>query len=149
MRQVGIHRRVVDAGAVAAFVFGAIERHVGVTQNVAGIVGAAVDHGDADRGADDDVVAVDRVGRADRGDDAPGDRLQRIGIRGAGGDDGEFVAAEPGDEIVAAHDAAEALRDVENQLVADVVAERIVDVLEVVEVDVEHGRRRAAARALR
>ena len=91
----------------------------------------------------------DRIGRADRGDDASGDRLQRIGIGCAGGDDGEFVAAEPRDEIVAAHDAAQPLRDVEDQLVADMVAERVVDVLEVVEVDVEHGRGRAAARALR
>ena len=56
-RQVGVHRRVVDAGAVAAFVLGAIERHVGVAQDVGGVADAAVDHGDADRGADDDVVA--------------------------------------------------------------------------------------------
>ena len=151
--QVGVHRRVVDAGAVAALVLGAIERHVGVAQNVGGVAGAAVDHGDADRGADDDVVAADGVGRADRGDDAPGDGLQRIGIRRAGGDDGEFVAAEPRHQIVAAHDAAQPLRDVEDQLVADVMAERVVDVLEVVEVDVEHrrgrGRRRAPRRSTR
>ena len=85
------------------------------------------------------------VGRADRGDDAAGDGLQRIGIRGAGGDDGELVAAEAGDQIVAAHDPAQTLRDVEDQLVADVVAERVVDVLEMIEIDVEHGRRGAAA----
>ena len=64
--QVGVHRRVIDAGAVAALVLGAVERHVGVAQDVGGIARAAVDHGDADRGADDDVVAVDRVGRAQR-----------------------------------------------------------------------------------
>ncbi len=81
--QVGVHRRVVDAGAVAALVLGAIKRHVGVAQDVGGVAGAAVDDRDADRGADDDVVAADQVGRADRGDDAPGDRLQRIGIRRA------------------------------------------------------------------
>ena len=145
LRKVGVHRRVVDAGAVAAFVLGAIERHVGVAQDVGGVAGAAVDHGDADRGADDDVVAVDRIGRADGGDDAAGDRLQRIRIGGADGDDGEFVAAEPRDQIVAAHHAAQALGDVEDELVADVVAERVVDVLEVIEVDVEHGRGRPAA----
>ena len=92
-----------------------------------------------------DVVAADRVGRADGGNDAPGDRLQRIRVGRAGGDDGEFVAAEAGDQIVAAHDAAQALRDVENELVADMVAERVVDVLEVIEIDVEHRRRRTAA----
>ena len=142
--QVGVHRRVVDAGAVAALVLGAIERHVGVAQNVGGVAGAAVDRRDADRGADDDVVAADHVGRADRGDDAAGDRLQRIGIGLAMGDDGEFVAAEAGHQILAAHDAAQPLGDVEDELVADVMAERVVDVLEVIEVDVEHRRRRAA-----
>ena len=49
LRKVGVHRRVVDAGAVAAFVLGAIERHVGVAQDVGGVAGAAVDHGNADR----------------------------------------------------------------------------------------------------
>ena len=149
--QVGVHRRVIDAGAVAAFVLGAIERHVGIAQNVGGIAGAAVDDGNADRGADDDVVAADRIGRAERIDDAAGDSLQRVGIGLAGGDDGELVAAEPGDQIVAAHDAAQPLRDIENERVADVMAERIVDVLEVIEIDVEDrgrsGRRRAHSRS--
>ena len=46
--KVGVHRRVIDTGAVAALVLGAVERHVGVAQNVAGVADAAVDHGDAD-----------------------------------------------------------------------------------------------------
>ena len=37
LRQVGVHRRIVDAGAIAAFVLGAIKRHVGVAQNIAGV----------------------------------------------------------------------------------------------------------------
>ena len=60
------------------------------------------------------------------------------------GDDGELVAAEAGHQILAAHDAAQPLGDVEDELVADVMAERVVDVLEVIEVDVEHRRGRAA-----
>ena len=143
-RQIGVHGGVIDAGAVAAFVLGAIERHVGIAQNVGGIADTAVDDGDADRGADDDVVAADRIGRAERIDDAAGDSLQRVGIGFAGGDDGEFVAAEPRHQILAAHDAAQPLGDVENELVADVMAERVVDVLEVIEIDIEHGGRRAA-----
>ena len=87
----------------------------------------------------------DGVRRADRGNDPAGDGLQRIGIRRASGDDGEFVAAEPRHQIVAAHDAAQTLRHVEDELVADVMAERVVDVLEVVEVDVEHRGGESAA----
>src|SRR5208283_3919704 len=118
--------------------------HVGVTQDIAGVARTAVDDGNADRCTDDDVVPLDRVGRADGGNDAPGGRLQGIGIGGAAGDDGELVAAEPGNQIVAAHHPTQALRDLKNELVADMVAERIVDILEVIEIDVEHGRRRAA-----
>ena len=58
--QVGIHRRVVDAGAVAALVLGAVERHVGIAHDVGGAAAFAVDHRDADRGADHDVLAADR-----------------------------------------------------------------------------------------
>ena len=66
-------------------------------------------------------------------------------IGGRGGNHGEFVAAEPRDEIVAAQRVRQPQRDVADQLVADRMAERIVDVLEMVEVDVEHRGRRAAA----
>ena len=145
LRQIGVHRRIVDAGAIAPFVLGAIERHVGVAQNIAGVAGAPVNHRDADRGADIDGMAADRIGGAHRGDDASGDRLQRIGVRRADGQNGKFIAAEPGDEIVATHHMTETLGDRENEFVADMMAERIVDVLEMVEVDEEDRRGRTAA----
>src|SRR6476620_11594064 len=52
---------------------------------------------------------------------------------------GEFVAAEARHQLVSAHHMAEPLGDRENELVADMVAERVVDVLEVIEVDEEYG----------
>ncbi len=52
--QVGVHRLVVDAGAVAAFVLGAVERHVGMPHDVGGAADMLVDDGDADAGADHD-----------------------------------------------------------------------------------------------
>ena len=65
---------------------------------------------------------------------------------GAGGrDDGEFVAAEPGDDVVGAQRAREPLGDAADQLVADRMAERVVDILEVIEVDIEDRGRRASA----
>src|SRR5690606_6112662 len=60
--KVGVHRRVVETGAVAAFVLGAVQRDVGEAHDVGGGAALAVDHGDADRGADNDVLAVDGVG---------------------------------------------------------------------------------------
>jgi hypothetical protein len=104
VRQIGVHRRVVDAGAVSALILGAIERHIGIAQDVGGVLGAAVDHGNADRRADIDAVSADDERRADRRENALGYRLQRITVRGAGHDDREFVAAQASDEVVVAYD---------------------------------------------
>ena len=54
------------------------------------------------RGADDDVLAVDGVGRAERGDDALRQRHHLAGVAADRGDDREFVAAEPRDQVAAA-----------------------------------------------
>ena len=68
----------------------------------------------------------------------------QLGLVGATGlDDGEFVAAEPRHQIVAADAGAQAVRDLAQQLVADLVAERIVDALELVDVDIEDRERLA------
>ena len=53
--------------------------------------------------------------------------------------DDELVAAEAGELVADAHHRAEPLGDVAQQLVADGVAEAVVDDLEVVEVDEQHG----------
>ena len=53
-----------------ALVLGAIERHIGVAQDIAGVLGGAVDHGNADRSADIDAVPADDERRADRREDA-------------------------------------------------------------------------------
>ena len=64
------------------------------------------------------------------------------------GDDHELVAAEAPERVDVAHDAVQARGDRPQQLVADAVAERVVDRLEVVEVDEQRGHGRlAAARA--
>ena len=68
LEQIVVHRGVVDAGAVAAFVLGAIERHVGVAHDVGGAADVLVDDRDADAGADDDGLVADasRARRARR-----------------------------------------------------------------------------------
>ena len=58
--------------------------------------------------------------------------------RHVGEQDGELVAAEPGDRVAARRRRSRSrLADLAQQLVADVVAERVVDLLEAVEVDQE------------
>ena len=89
-------------------------------------------------------MAVDIVRPGDRLADALGQR-HRVGrILDAGHDDGELVAAEPGDGVGRAGAAAQPLGDDLEQLVADRVAERIVDAFEVIEIEAEHGEALAA-----
>ena len=78
------------------------------------------------------------IGRADRLEDAADEHHHVVGILDPGLNDGELVAAEPRHEIGFARAAGEAGGDRFQKLVADHVAERIVDALEFVDVDIEH-----------
>ena len=51
--------------------------------------------------------------------------------------DGEFIAAEAGDEIFRSHRLAQPLRHALQEFVADQMSQRIVDALELVDVDIE------------
>jgi hypothetical protein len=57
---------------------------------------------------------------------------------GAGGEDGEFVAAEPGDGVRGAYRVSEPPGDGEEDLVAGAVSVGVVDGLESVEIDIQH-----------
>ena len=97
---------------------------------------------DADAHAGIDVLTID----LDRiGDDIDQPARERGGRLRAGMalQDREFVAAKPRDGVALAHRDANALRDDPEQLVADRMAERVVDALEVVEVEIEHRHRLA------
>ncbi len=89
---------------------------------------------DPDSGGHGDLVVADRDRRAKRGEHAvgDGDRAGRVQIFEQGG---EFVATGASHESVVAGASAQAPSDGLQQCVADVVAEPVVDLLEVVEVD--------------
>ena len=95
--------------------------------------------------ADGDVDAVDAVGRGDLLLHALLHALGRLVVQAAGDDEGELVAADAEGEVFGAHAAAQALRDLPEQLVAHVVAVGVVDRLELVEVEVEEGEGDALA----
>ena len=91
--------------------------------------------------------ALDRERLAQLGEQRLGDGAGLL-VRGQVGDqDAELVAAEAGDHLVLLERGAQALGDLLQETVAGVVAERVVDLLEVIEVDQHDGRRtiRAAA----
>ena len=89
-------------------------------------------------------MAGEVVGRAHRFADPSRQHGGVERLLDAGLDDGEFVAAEARDGVGLAHAAAQPLGHDLEQLVADRMAERVVDALEVVEVEIEH-RKLAAA----
>jgi hypothetical protein len=75
---------------------------------------------------------------------------RRLGVRArraALGQEGHLVAAQAGQDVARAHDAPQPVGDEAQELVADVVAQRVVDELEAVDVD-EEERRPAAIRLL-
>ena len=94
--------------------------------------------------ARDEVLdAVDREGLGEGGRDAVGDRHRLVLVGEAVDQDPELVAAEAGDDVAGAQVGAQPRRHRAQQLVAGVVAEAVVDQLEVVEVEEEDPDRRA------
>ena len=80
-----------------------------------------------------------------RRDDRAGEPLRLRGAAGHGGDHRELVAAEAGHGGVGGHGGTQPMRDGDEEPVADLVAERVVDVLEAVEVDQQHRERHLGA----
>ena len=124
-----------DAGALRL-----VHRHIGGLHQAIRVLRVERHRRDADAGADLQVEPVHRQWPFDGLQRIPGDPLGRVRI-GVGDEDRELVAAEPCDQLVAAEFLTQAVRDGFDQPVAVVVAERVVHVLEVVEIHQEqrHG----------
>ena len=114
-----------------------VEREVGVADERVGARAARVADGDPDRRADRHLMAFDHVGARDLLDQRSGERFEQADVDRAGQHRLEFVAAEAADLAVIAHHRFQPLGDLAQQRVADRVAERVVDVLEAIEVDHE------------
>ncbi len=125
---------------------GAVHGEVGVAQEPVGAGARGLGEGDADRRRDVNLLPVD--GRTAR----PGARSTRSamwtrigGLAHAEGEDGELVPAEPGDGVGRPHELLEPARDRHQQEVADRMAEAVVDRLEAVEIQEQHGEGPLAA----
>ena len=64
--------------------------------------------------------------------------MTSAGVRDPGLDDGEFVTAQPRDEIVPVDAATQGHGDGFQQFIADQMSKRIVDALEFIDVDIDH-----------
>jgi hypothetical protein len=149
--------RAVELEAVAAGVLRGVERDVRMLHERLARVGVIGVDARADTGGDHelDVAQHDRLDQrvAHLLRDPPGGgahvgmRLaaRGAGVAAAGHEDQELVAALARDHVAGPGDAAQAPGHLLQELVADGVAEVVVDELEVVEVEVEDGGRSAVA----
>ena len=132
-----VHLVLEDAEAVAALELGAIERDIRLADELGPVHARLGRDRHADRHADERRAVEDVEGARHRLDDALAKGRDILLAADLRLDDGELVAAEPRHAVGAAHQAGEPLRELADQVVAGRVAERVVDVLEAVEVEIE------------
>ena len=141
-RSARVHRCVVER-VPEACVLGHVHRRVSAPKKRFDVDTVAGRSGDAD--ADSEVhgqsFKIDRL--LDRRTNAAND-LENLRATRLGHEHGELVAAEPGDRVVLAQSLSEAPSDLSQHLVAGRVAERVVDLLEPIQVHYEHGQLTAA-----
>ena len=126
-----------------------VHGEVGLAQQLVDVRVAGLADRQADAQRHFDVLAVHRERLVERGHDPLGglDGLVRAADRLE--QHAELVAAEPGRRVGGAQARAQAARDVDEELVADGVPELVVDHLEVVEIEEEHGHALIVARLAR
>jgi hypothetical protein len=141
----GIHPGFEEAVGAAAVRLGSIERQIGILQELIGILSVLGRQRNADADPDNELVAADIVGRGDLLDDEAGKGCdcRRVAVA-AKLHDREFVSAESRDGIVLADAFAEPVGDLLQQGVADRVTERVIDVLEVIEIEAKYRELTAA-----
>ncbi len=130
---------------VATGPFGGVHRFVGLHHQIqCVVVGIARVCGDADAGGNVQRVVRDLHGQVDGLDDFGCDPRRIVGMADLGEDNDEFVAARALDRIAGANAGVEPAGDFLEQGVADIVAERVVDLLEIVEIE-KHDRQQKLA----
>ena len=92
---------------------------------------------DADAGIAGELMAMAVERRPQRLIDPRDQRVNVLGALDAVLHDGELIAAEARDEVLGADRLAQPIRDALQELVADQMSQRIVDALELVDVDIE------------
>ncbi len=139
-----LHLGGVQLHPALAGLLGAVHREVGVAQQARG-AHTGVGEGYADAGRHPYVPSVDAVGLGELDAQPVGDLVDAELTGGpvagavAGDQRGELVAAQPRRYVPGAHRVTEPAGGLHQQFVARLMADGVIDLLEAVEVDVEHG----------
>ena len=134
--------------ATTAGGLGLVQGEVCVLQQLLDLDAVPREERHADTRADDHLLVMDLKGLIDRLDQALAQEIGLSGAMRAHLHHGELVAAEPGTGIRLANAGGDPLGHRDQEIVAREVAERIVDVLEVVEIDQQQGDRLVASAGL-
>ena len=145
----GPHGLVEELPGRLPLVLGAVHGQIGVAQQGVGGGGGIPRLGDddADGGGEPVLGGPDDDGPRQLGQDDLGHPEGHVDRLDVGADDDEFVAAEAGDGVGAPAGLGQAVGQLPQGQVADVVAEEVVHGLEAVEVDEEDGQGRVVAAA--
>ncbi len=144
MHGAGLHFGSEKAVTVAPALFGAVHRGVGPLRQRVEIVAVAGIHRNPDRGRDGQLILLDVVRLLRRFEQFFRDMGGAAGI-GIGQHQDEFIAAQTRYRVLFAHHQVQASGQRDQQFVADAVAQRVVDVLEVIEIEENQRQRLMAA----
>ncbi len=139
-----VHRRLERAPAAAAVGFRRIERDVGVGEQRVGGQAVVGSRRGPDACPHHDFAAVDHHRFAGRLDDQPRQFRRRRLVRIVAMEDDELVAAPAGDQIPRPDEELQPPRDLQQKFVSGAMAEAVVDLLEIVEVEEHHREARVA-----
>ncbi len=139
-----VHLDRVHPHRVAAGVLGPVHGHVGLSQQVGRIDGVGPGQRDAHAHADPVRASLDAHGLVEGRPHTLGDCAHVLGLGQLRAEHHELVAADPGQGVLGAHGCPDAPRHGHQQLVAHLVPTRVVDHLEAVEVQEDHGHVRTA-----
>ena len=133
----GMHLRREEAVGVAPLQFCVVHRDIGRLRQAVDVLPILRKQRDAHGGGHAEFVVADLVGLARGFLQLPGHAGRALGI-GAGQQQHELIAAQAGHGVFFAHHGPQALGDLLEQGVAHLVAQRVIDVLEAVQVQKDH-----------
>ena len=136
-----LHGLVEELVAGASVVLGPVHGDVGVRQDRIGRVGAVGAKRDPDACAHLRIVVAEAERGTERVEDALRERGRVVNALDVFAEHDELVAAEPRDRVTVAYRRLDSRGGLDQQLVADRVAERVVHGLEAVQVDEQHAER--------
>ncbi len=139
-RRVAILFGGVD-GMPAVRLLGDVHGHIGAPQQRGGVTAVSGRKSDPQTGPDVEGVLVDQEGSLQCSNQLLARGLGRLGVADRREENRELVATEPGDRIGHANLFPKPWADLHQQLIADVMAERVVPLLEAIEVH-DHQRQR-------